>query len=238
MIYVLLFVLGSCIGSFVNVMLSRNDWYTGRSRCDNCGYVLKFYDLIPMISFLMLRGRCRNCKKKIDKAHFVSEVFMGTAFLVSSLSFSTNGVYLGLLSSVVLFFLTLAAIEDYKEQMVYSWILNAGIITAAVVKCVGLIAAGKNSELIAVIGLTITSKAAAYFISKLIREKIGSGDFDAFIMILLLVGWYGLLICVTNACVIGCIVYIPLIVLKKRTKEEPIPLIPLLLAGTMCYLIV
>ncbi|MCR4718155.1 MAG: prepilin peptidase, partial [Firmicutes bacterium] len=51
MIYFAIFMLGASIGSFCNVMLSRSDWYKGRSHCDSCGYILKWYDLIPVLSY-------------------------------------------------------------------------------------------------------------------------------------------------------------------------------------------
>ena len=122
MIYVLLFLFGCCIGSFVNVIFTRKDWYKGRSRCDECGYILKWYDLMPVISFLILGGKCRKCKTKINSSHLISELIMGAAFAVSSLCFSLYGTFYGVLASAVLFCMAVAAIEDYREQMVYGFI--------------------------------------------------------------------------------------------------------------------
>ena len=58
----ILFIIGCCFGSFINVVLSRKDWYKGRSRCDTCGYILKWYDLIPIISFA--------CKGKMSQVSY------------------------------------------------------------------------------------------------------------------------------------------------------------------------
>ena len=238
MIHAILFILGCCIGSFINVIFSRRDWYKGRSRCDDCGYVLRWYDLIPVISFLMLRGKCRKCKTKIDSSHLISELMMGAAFLVSSLCFEWYGIVYGLLASAVLFSMAVAAIEDYKEQMVYTFILTGGIILATCVKCGYYIYAGFYVDAMKILGGVFILKLLAILASLIFQDKIGSGDFDVLIIIYIIGGLSGLLISVTAASLIGCLVYLPSIVLKKRDKKDPLPFIPLLLMGTMCFLVI
>lgn len=238
MIHILIFLLGCCIGSFVNVIFSRKDWYKGRSRCDICGYTLRWYDLVPVISFLMLGGKCRECKTKIDCSHLVSELMMGAAFLVSCLCFELYGVVYGLLSSAVLFSMAVAAIEDYKEQMVYNFILTGGIILATCVKCGYYIYAGFYIDAMNILGSVFILKLLAILASLIFQDKIGSGDFDVLIIIYIIGGLSGLLISVTAASLIGCLVYLPAIILKKRDKKDPLPFIPLLLLGTMCFLVI
>jgi len=238
MIHILLFILGCCIGSFVNVVFTRKDWYKGRSRCDECGYILKWYDLVPVISFLMLGGKCRKCKRKIDTSHLISELMMGAAILVSSLCFEWYGVVYGLISSAVLFSMAVAAIEDYKEQMVYNFILTGGIILATCVKCGYYIYAGFYIDAMNILGGVFILKLLAILASLIFQDKIGSGDFDVLIIIYIIGGLSGLLISVTAASLIGCLVYLPAIILKKRDKKDPLPFIPLLLLGTMCFLVI
>ena len=225
------------MGSFFNVVFSRKDWYKGRSRCDECGYILKWYDLIPVVSFLMLRGKCRKCKTKIDRSHLVSELMMGAAFLVSSLCFEWYGVVYGILTSAVLFSMAVAAIEDYKEQMVYSFILAGGIILATCVKLGYYVYVGFYIDALDLLGSVVILKLLAMLASFIFYDKIGSGDFDVLIIIYVIGGISGLLVSVTAASIIGCLVYLPSILLKKRDKKEPLPFIPLLLLGTMCFLV-
>lgn len=238
MIHVLVFLIGCCIGSFVNVIFSRKDWYKGRSRCDECGYILKWYDLIPVVSFLILGGKCRNCKCKIDRSHLISELMMGAAFLVSSLCFEWYGVIYGMIASAVLFSMSVAAIEDFKEQMVYSFILNGGIILATCIKCGYYIYSDFYIDAIDLLGSVFILKLLAMLASLIFVDKIGAGDFDILIMIFVIGGLSGLLVSVTAASVIGCLIYLPAIILKKRDKKEPLPFIPLLLLGTMCFLVI
>lgn len=236
--YVILFILGCCMGSFINVMFSRKDWYKGRSRCDECGYIIKWYDLIPILSFLILRGKCRKCKTKIDISHLVSELMMGAAFLVGSFCFKLYGAVYGSLIAVALFSIAVAAIEDYKEKMVYSFILTGGIVLTACMKCGFYIFFMQYIAVFDTLACIFIMKLISLCASKIFNNKIGSGDFDVLIIICILGGFEGLLISVTAASVIGCIVYLPAVILKKRDKKEPLPFIPLLLFGTMCFLLI
>ena len=237
MIYVLLFLFGCCIGSFVNVIFTRKDWYKGRSRCDECGYILKWYDLMPVISFLILGGKCRKCKTKINNSHLISELMMGAAFTVSSLCFSLYGTFYGVLASAVLFCMAVAAIEDYREQMVYGFILNGGIILALIIKAGFYLTMGCYITAIDIIGSVFILKLLTLLAAYIFRDKIGSGDFDILIIIFILGGISGLILSVTIASVIGCVIYLPFICLKKRDRKEPLPFIPFLLMGTMGYLL-
>ena len=86
---ILLFILGSCFGSFLCCQARRlhlkvaekGKKLGARSVCLQCNYQLKWYDNIPVLSWLFLRGKCRKCGKKIGLAEFLSELGLGLAFL-------------------------------------------------------------------------------------------------------------------------------------------------------------
>lgn len=86
MVYVLsaiFFILGLIIGSFLNVVIFRlntNRTFGGRSGCMSCQNTLKWYELIPVFSYLCLRGRCRNCKVKISIQYPIVELLSGAIF--------------------------------------------------------------------------------------------------------------------------------------------------------------
>ena len=77
---VLLFIFGSIFGSFINCVAGRivagKDWIKGKSICENCGHELGFLDLIPILSFVFLRGRCRYCHTKLSIRYVLVEILM------------------------------------------------------------------------------------------------------------------------------------------------------------------
>jgi prepilin signal peptidase PulO-like enzyme (type II secretory pathway) len=94
--YIFTFFTGLCVGSFVNVLLFRLDKKSGiingRSECQKCLKQLNWYDLIPVISFLYLRGKCRYCKSSISIIYPITEFVTAS---VLTLYFLVNGFYLG-----------------------------------------------------------------------------------------------------------------------------------------------
>lgn len=233
MIYFLLFMMGASIGSFFNVVLSRPDWYKGRSHCDTCGYTLKWYDLIPIFSYLFLRGRCRKCKTKIKPTHLISEIMMGCTFVCASFCFSLYGVNAALLYSTGFFFLCLAAMEDIKEKCVYSWILYGGIIAVAGLKAYICMSGGLWYDALFTLLALLIFNAISVLASKFASDKIGAGDFDILMIMIIMLGPYDAILALTAACLIGTIIFLPPILMKKRDRKESLPLVPFLYLGTL-----
>lgn len=83
--YLFFFILGTAVGSFLNVLidrLPRGEKITGRSHCDYCHHPLSWFDLIPVVGFALLKGRCRYCGKKISWRYPLVEVLTGVSFLL------------------------------------------------------------------------------------------------------------------------------------------------------------
>lgn len=84
-----IFFFGLAIGSFLNVLIDRlpnEEKITGRSKCDYCGKQLSWYDLIPIVSFILLKGKCRYCHKKISWQYPLVELLTGVLFVLISLN--------------------------------------------------------------------------------------------------------------------------------------------------------
>ncbi len=83
--YAVLFVIGAACGSFLNVMISRmikgENWVSERSRCERCGKKLLWYDMVPVLSYIVLGGKCRFCRKPIALQHPIVEILVGALFL-------------------------------------------------------------------------------------------------------------------------------------------------------------
>ncbi len=92
-LYFLIFSFGACVGSFIGLLVKRSQKtskslgkvHSSRSVCDTCGRKLGFFDLIPIISFFLRRGKCFKCGAKIDPSYPVLELFSGIFFVITSL---------------------------------------------------------------------------------------------------------------------------------------------------------
>lgn len=98
LLYLILFILGLFFGSFFNVIVMRasqekSSWIKGRSRCDHCDHVIVWYDNIPLLSFLILQGKCRYCQAKIKLVHPVTEFLTGWVFVFAGFAFFKVGFF-------------------------------------------------------------------------------------------------------------------------------------------------
>ncbi len=96
MYYIFVFLIGLAIGSFVGVVIHRlpksEQFISGRSYCPSCKHVLRWYDLVPILSFLILLGRCRYCRNKISWSYPAIEICSGIIVAVSFLFLSPFGL--------------------------------------------------------------------------------------------------------------------------------------------------
>ena len=146
--FILLFILGACLGSFLCCQARRlrlkatgkNKKLGSRSICLHCGYQLKWYDNIPIFSWLFLRGKCRKCKQKIGIAEILSELGLGLAFLALGITIDPVtasilewAIFLAtLILAIVLAFL---AIYDGLYGELPTTYLMISIICAIIIAC-------------------------------------------------------------------------------------------------------
>lgn len=238
---ILIFVLGLAIGSFLNVCIYRlpqglSIHSPRRSFCPECWTAIRFYDNIPVLSYLLLKGRCRHCDTAISKAYPLVELMTGILFLFSLYRF---GPTLALLHSCLFISLLIPiAWIDGRWYIIPNAIILAGLITGAVVTLlialthhnpgylidhlIGAVAGGASMALIAVVGTFLYRKKA-----------MGGGDIKLMILIgLFLGGWPHLLIVIIASAFTGSIVGLSLIALgKKSGGGSRIPYGPFLVIG-------
>ena len=105
--YVLVFIFGSVIGSFLNVVILRTPLHqsiiTEPSHCFSCGNRLKWYDMFPVFSWIILRGKCRFCGSKISPRYMIFEAVCGVSYLLAFMRFAPSGDWWSFGFSVVLF---------------------------------------------------------------------------------------------------------------------------------------
>lgn len=226
--YIFFFVLGTVIGSFLNVVILRlknkKSVFKKPSHCPFCKKKLKWYELIPIISFVLQKGRCRKCKKKISWQYPLIEFFTGLVFLL--IFFYQLSFFWFLISC----FLIIIFVFDLKHYLVPDKIIYPAIIISFFYR---LWLPVPNYLLAAVIG------GAFFLIIFLIsRGKwMGMGDVKIGILMGLLLGLPQLFTALFLAFLIGGAVSIILLVLKKKALKSEIPLGPFLTGATFITLL-
>ena len=238
---ILIFVLGLAIGSFLNVCIYRLPQRLSihsprRSFCPECRTPIRFYDNIPILSYLFLRGRCRHCDTKISKVYPLVELMTGIMFLFALYRF---GPTLALLHSCLFISLLIPiAWIDARWYIIPNAIILVGLITGTAVTLlvalphhnldylidhlIGAVAGGASIALIAAVGKLLFRKKA-----------MGGGDIKLMILIGLFLGaWPHLPIVVMASAFTGSIVGLALIALgKKSGGGSRIPYGPFLVIG-------
>jgi leader peptidase (prepilin peptidase)/N-methyltransferase len=134
---VALFVLGAVIGSFVTVVAHRvprkEGFVTGRSRCPSCGTEIRARDNVPLVSWLVLRGRCRDCGEPISKLYPLTELGLGLLYVGTFLVLGDDDageLVLGLVLCTVLVAITLT---DLELRLIPNAIVLAGSVAAVAI---------------------------------------------------------------------------------------------------------
>ena len=116
----LFFVLGATSGSFANALIYRLPKKLpvtkGRSACTSCRHTLGPFDLVPILSYLILRGRCRHCKAKIPFFYPLVETLVAILFCAAYIMF---GLYSAIIIALLLFLLVVVAATDHNTQDIY-----------------------------------------------------------------------------------------------------------------------
>ncbi len=135
-------ILGFLVGSFLNVVILRfNSGKTlgGRSQCFSCGKTLSWYELVPVLSFLVLRGRCSQCKSKISVQYPLVELTSGALFLFLFSKFFPSGIFehfltlyflLFVLSILLWLFLLIIMVYDIRHKIIPDFFSASFFISA------------------------------------------------------------------------------------------------------------
>ncbi len=251
----ILFMLGAAVGSFLNVVISRSltkeSWIWGRSHCDDCQKQISWYDNIPVLSYLILKAKCRHCRKPIALTHPVVEFLVGSLFVwwYISISFIFTLTQHPFVILQPLFWLTvgMVLIAIFVYDMLYSQILVlpvAFLMILTVIYRLALVSFGiMQLQDLAIAGLgMILSMSFIWGIRKtawLIYKKEAMGDGDVILMapLSLLMGWPNVLVGLYLSFVLGGIAGMVLILGKKKELKSTIPFGPFLILGTFISLV-
>lgn len=221
--------------------LSKTKLSKDRSRCLSCGHVLKWYELIPIVSWVIQRGKCRQCKKPIGAFEILIEVGLAAFFVVS---YAFWPFVLDNPLDITRFVLWLVAGATLAILFAYDtkWFLLPdkltiivgvlGIGTVVVAAMQSFNPLGTVISAAVSVGILSGLYLVLYLVSR--GKWVGFGDIKlGFGLALLLVDWQLALIALFLANFIGCLIVIPLLLGGKLKRSAHVPFGPLLIIGTI-----
>lgn len=247
LIAIALFVFGAALGSFAccQTWRLRNRDKSARSHCENCDYKLKWYDNIPVISWLSLGGKCRKCRKSIGATELLSEIILGMVFVLTYMLWPFE-LALANPISIVQFVVFLALLVGFCILFIYDWRwgelpvkpLIFCIICAIIwvsLQYGASIALGSFSpnQIIDLLGALLVLPFLYYFMYKMSDERwVGSGDWILCVPLALILGNFWLaFFCLFVSNLLGCIFAIPALVVRKKRRGAKIHFGPFLILG-------
>jgi leader peptidase (prepilin peptidase) / N-methyltransferase len=230
---IIFFVLGAAIGSFINAASFRiaegKNWVSDRSECPKCKQDLKWYQLIPIVSYLALRGKCGSCKTAISLQYLLVEIAMAFLFLQAGQAWMLSGDYIELLFALILFTsLTFLFIHDLRY-----YILPDIVTLPTLVALMGLqLYMGMDWNLL-FLAVFIGSGffAFQFLISK--GRWIGGGDIRMGALMGAAIGWPYILVGLMLSYLSGSFIAIFLLLSKKKAVGAKIPFGTFLALGTL-----
>ena len=236
------FIFGAVFGSFLNVCIYRLPRSLSivkpGSFCPNCRKPIEWFDNIPFFGYLVLRGRCRRCHKKISPRYVLVELLTASLFLALYLRFGLSAAFF--IFGLFVLGLLLVTFIDWEHYLIPDLVVYPGIVLGLLFNflfpqmasssatplfavkeaAIGILVGGGFLYLIALVGQFILKK-----------EAMGGGDIKLLAMIGAFLGWKGVLVSIFFGSLIGAVISILLIFIGLKKRTDYIPFGPYLSLG-------
>lgn len=232
------FIFGTVVGSFLNVCICRmpkdESIVSPPSHCPTCDYQIRWYDNIPLLSYLLLRGKCRGCGSRISLQYPLVELLNGLLTLALFLRFGPSLSFLALFlfcsSLVVITFI------DIEHQIIPDEISLSGIMIGFALSfflpwqtwlnsLLGILLGGGSLLLVAYGYQWLTGK-----------EGMGGGDIKLLAMMGAFLGWKAIPFIIFASSLVGSVVGVTMMLLQKKDSKLAIPFGPYLAFGAILYI--
>lgn len=247
------FVLGAVVGSFLNVCICRmpegESVVSPPSHCPKCDYRIRWYDNIPILSYLLLRGKCRGCRASISLTYPMVELLNALITLGLFLRVLPPRLLaeappeivlkLGVVFAVLFVFcsaLVVVTFIDLEHQIIPDSITLPGIVIGFIasffipqfgwVNSLIGIAAGGGSLLLIAYGYELVAK----------KEGMGGGDVKLLAMMGAFLGWKAIIFIIFTASLMGSVIGVGVMLAKKKDASLAIPFGPFLAGGAILYI--
>ncbi|MFQ5900417.1 MAG: prepilin peptidase [Thermodesulfobacteriota bacterium] len=236
--YTVVFIFGAMIGSFLNVCIHRlpreQSIVTPPSNCPKCKNHIRCYDNIPILSYILLGGKCRFCKASISVRYPFIEFLTG--FFATLLFFR-----FGLTADLFIYFIFLASLIvitfiDLDERIIPNEISIPGIGVGLLSSLFLSDLTFRDSFIGAIVGggILITVAFAYHLVTK--REGMGGGDIKLLAMIGAFLGWKGALVTLFLGSFVGAFTGIFFMIREGKDTKYAVPFGPFLAIGAFIYL--
>ena len=230
---ILILIYGLIIGSFLNVCIYRvpreeSIAFPG-SHCPTCEHKLKWYDNIPLFSYLSLKGKCRYCGVKISKQYPIVESLNALIYLILFyyFNFSIDFIFLALISSVLIVILFI----DLKEMIIPDILVVILLGLSVLHKMLNYFLNGLSPQIVnSFLGLLL---AGGLFLAIVLLSKGGMGGGDVTLIAALgfILGVKYILLTIFLSFILGAIISVALLATKIKTRKDPIPFGPFIILG-------
>ena len=236
-------ILGALWGSFANVCIIRmpqgKGVVVGRSFCVKCNKKIQWFDNIPIISYLLLKSKCRNCKTKISFQYFLVESISLINFLVLYLIFGISlTTLLLIILSVVFLIIFFIDLKHYiiPNSLTYSMMI-LGFIKSFVPNLDPIFPNFLNSLIGGLLGYGIIWSIIYFYRQFKKKEGMGLGDAKLFAVVGFWFGWISIPFVVFLSSIIALLSVLPGLLRSSKKLSSQIPFGPFIILGTIFYLV-
>ena len=244
----LAFGIGASVGSFLNVVADRlpagKSVLSPRSHCQGCGRRIPFRDLVPVLSYVWLRGRCRDCAERIPARVVAIEIITGALFAALYLKFGWGTQFIIAGAGGAL--LVAIAVVDLEHRLISNRLVVPAVVVLAVLAPLwpelGIDRALVFEQAhLASLANSLAAGAGAFLVFLVVKAVypagMGAGDVKMAGMLGLLVGFPGIAVALWTAVVVGGAVAVVLLVAGGRSRKDAMPFGPFLSAGGILALL-
>jgi len=232
------FILGACIGSFLNVCIYRiplaRSIVSPGSMCPRCESPIRFYDNIPILSYLWLKGRCRQCQARVSPRYPLVELLTALLFTAVAHRFGVSieaAIYMAFSAALV----TITFI-DIDHRIIPDRISLPGI-GLCFLAALTLPHMGWQASLLGIVVGGGSLFVVAWTYSMLTgKEGMGGGDVKLLAMIGALLGWQGVIFTIFSASLLGTVVGLGVMVHARSNLKLAVPFGPFLATGALAYI--
>jgi leader peptidase (prepilin peptidase)/N-methyltransferase len=250
-VVLLLFLFGLAIGSFLNVVIYRSvhdeSFVHGRSKCPNCKKMIAWYDNVPLLSFFMLKGKCRHCGTQISWSYpvieFITAILFVWWYLIGFTFFQLSSKPFVILQPAFWLCVGICLVVIFFSDLLYGIIPDAVVVLLGglglVYRAALLLFQVMRPEDMAYTLLAATGAALFFWLLWWITNEkgMGLGDVKFMFPLGLIMGWPGTFVGVLSAFILGSLVGIGLILFNKKKFGQTLPFGPFLVAGTVIALV-